>query len=511
MAKTSFGTMRALELNSESFLPETGHWDSRRSTMAQEQTKICRTVHQGLDLCLTAVAFILAYFIKNHWLPADLAGVSTAPNYYFLLLLALVTFYMSFQFNELYAFCNRHQRFDKIFVRVIKAVSIGFALFILALYLIHQQDVSRIMMGLFAVFSIVFISLSKGIIYYAVAFHGKRELSHKKVLVIGSRDRAQEMVNAITNDPASGYDLLGCLDVDEKQMNVELAPGVRVIGMMDKFRDILLSKTVDEVVFALPLSQIEDARSYIGFAEELGVNVRIMPDWQLQRIMYNPEAARIYFDDFIGMPTIALTSTPANEAQLFFKSIIDYVGAAVVVVILSPLFVVISLLVKLSSPGPVIFGQERSGLNGRKFNMFKFRTMVCNADELQAGLCELNEVDGPVFKMKKDPRLTPIGKFLRKTSLDELPQLINVIRGEMSLVGPRPPIPSEVEQYKPWQRRRLSMKPGLTCIWQVSGRNNIDFERWMQLDLEYIDNWSILLDLKLLFLTIPAVLFGTGR
>jgi len=159
----------------------------------------------------------------------------------------------------------------------------------------------------------------------------------------------------------------------------------------------------------------------------------------------------------------------------------------------------------------MIFSQERSGLNGRRFMLHKFRTMVVNAEDLKEKLLEENEVDGPVFKIKKDPRITWTGAFLRKTSLDELPQLFNVLKGEMSLVGPRPPIPSEVERYKLWQRRRLSMKPGMTCIWQVSGRNNISFEQWMNMDLEYIDNWSLRLDLKLLLLTVREVTIGGGR
>ena len=170
----------------------------------------------------------------------------------------------------------------------------------------------------------------------------------------------------------------------------------------------------------------------------------------------------------------------------------------------------LALLIKLTSKGPVFFKQERCGLNGRKFTMFKFRTMVEDADQMKDLLAEKNEMDGPVFKITNDPRLTKVGKFLRKFSLDELPQLFNVLRGDMSLVGPRPPLPKEVSQYDPWQRRKLSMKPGLTCLWQINGRNNINFERWMKMDLEYIDNWSLWLDTKILLKTVPAVILGTG-
>ncbi len=187
-----------------------------------------------------------------------------------------------------------------------------------------------------------------------------------------------------------------------------------------------------------------------------------------------------------------------------------YAVSSIALFLLLPLFLLVSLLIKLDSRGPIFFIQERVGLNKRRFKLFKFRTMTPNAEELRDQLAELNEVSGPVFKIKNDPRLTRVGKWLRKMSIDELPQLINVLIGNMSLVGPRPPIPTEVEQYKWRDRRRLSMKPGITCLWQVNGRSNVPFERWMELDKEYIDNWSLWLDFKILAKTIPAVIRGSG-
>jgi exopolysaccharide biosynthesis polyprenyl glycosylphosphotransferase len=196
---------------------------------------------------------------------------------------------------------------------------------------------------------------------------------------------------------------------------------------------------------------------------------------------------------------------------LVCKRLIDVAGAAIGLIILGPLVMLpVAIIIKLASPGPIFFGQKRSGLHGRLFTMYKFRSMVSNAEMLRAELEAYNEMTGPVFKMKDDPRVTPFGRFLRKTSLDEFPQLWNVLMGEMSLVGPRPPIPSEVQHYDPWHRRRLSMKPGLTCLWQISGRNKIGFDQWMKLDLQYIDGWSLWLDLKILVETVWVVLGGTG-
>jgi exopolysaccharide biosynthesis polyprenyl glycosylphosphotransferase len=299
--------------------------------------------------------------------------------------------------------------------------------------------------------------------------------------------------------------------VEASRVGLSVAPNATIIGTMDQFNDILLHEAVDEVVFAMPLKKIDNALECIGFAEKLGVKVRVMPDWQIQKLMYQPEIASVYIENFVGIPTLALSSAPQKALELFIKSVLDRSVAALGLVLLAPFFLVIAVLIKTSSRGPVFFVQQRSGLNGRLFNLYKFRTMVVDAEDLKAALDHENEMDGPVFKIKNDPRITRVGAFLRRTSLDELPQLINVLRGEMSLVGPRPPIPTEVQQYAPWQRRRLSMRPGLTCIWQVSGRNEISFEQWMNMDLEYIDKWSLLLDFKLLLKTVPAVVWGTGR
>ena len=205
-----------------------------------------------------------------------------------------------------------------------------------------------------------------------------------------------------------------------------------------------------------------------------------------------------------------LETTPGLPWQLFIKRGTDFIVSFVGLVLLAPVFLLTALTIKLSSRGPLFFKQERNGMNGRKFTLLKFRSMVVGAEKMQEELLALNEMDGPVFKIRNDPRMTKIGKFLRKTSLDELPQIINVLKGDMSLVGPRPPIPGEVTNYETWQRRRLSMRPGVTCFWQISGRNEINFEQWMKLDLEYIDNWSLWLDFKILLKTVPVVLFGTG-
>jgi exopolysaccharide biosynthesis polyprenyl glycosylphosphotransferase len=220
--------------------------------------------------------------------------------------------------------------------------------------------------------------------------------------------------------------------------------------------------------------------------------------------------ARADVMDLGGWSVLSFSSTPSDGTALLVKRVMDVVVALGGLVVLSPILALAALAVKLQDGGPVFFVQERSGLYGRPFPMLKFRSMVIDAEAQKAKLEAQNEMSGPVFKMKADPRITRVGAFLRKSSIDELPQIWNVLRGEMSIVGPRPPLPAEVARYERWQMRRLSMRPGLTCIWQVSGRNKVDFDNWMRLDLEYIDSWSLFLDIKLILLTFPVVLTGRG-
>jgi exopolysaccharide biosynthesis polyprenyl glycosylphosphotransferase len=220
--------------------------------------------------------------------------------------------------------------------------------------------------------------------------------------------------------------------------------------------------------------------------------------------------SKVYLEALLDLPLLTFTTTPQSEYLLFLKNALDFSLSLVLILLLSPFFVVIALLIRLFSGPPIIFRQVRCGLGGRTFVLYKFRTMIPDAENLKEQLDHLNEMSGPVFKIKDDPRCTRLGRVLRKFSLDEFPQLFNVLKGDMSFVGPRPPLPREVENYQSWQRRRLRMKPGLTCLWQVSGRSQVDFEEWMRLDLEYIDNWSLMLDLMIFLKTIPVVLTARG-
>ena len=279
----------------------------------------------------------------------------------------------------------------------------------------------------------------------------------------------------------------------------------RVLGVATDFEQVLRSMPVAEVYFASThAAHAPEIQAAVKVCERFGV------PFAMPVVSFRLDRARPLASHGVGDGYIHYQSVQSQPIGMAFKRLFDIVASGVALWVLAPMLLVVAALLKLTSRGPLLFRQTRTGLHGRPFQMLKFRTMVVNAEALKDALAKQNEVDGPVFKMKKDPRITPIGRILRKFSIDELPQLINVLRGDMTVVGPRPPLPAEVAKYEPWQRRRLSVRPGLTCIWQVSGRNEISFEQWMYMDLQYIDTWSFSKDLGLILKTFPVVLTGRG-
>jgi len=318
--------------------------------------------------------------------------------------------------------------------------------------------------------------------------------SHKfarRVLLVGPLDRNVEFEQLLVQHPEWNLQVVGRIDADAESLA--------------KLPELLHREPISCVVFDVPRTYFSEVEKAILACEIEGVEVWLVADFVKTAI------ARATVDDFYGKPLLVFRTAPDFSWQLVSKRLIDVAGAVLSLAIFGPLVMLpAALAIKFTSPGPILFRQRRSGLHGRLFTMYKFRSMVDNAEMLRVELETFNEMSGPVFKMAADPRVTTVGRFLRKTSIDELPQLWNVLTGDMSLVGPRPPIPAEVQKYDPWQRRRLSMRPGLTCLWQISGRNAIAFEQWMKLDLQYIDNWSLWLDFKILLRTIPVVLSGFG-
>ncbi len=332
----------------------------------------------------------------------------------------------------------------------------------------------------------------------------KRGRNLRHILILGTNSRALNFARTLSGQPERGYRLVGFVDDKWQEFETFLRSGYPLASDYESLPEFLRRNVVDEVAVFLPLRSFHGHCSEIaGLCQQHGITLRFDSD------IFGLKASGLIHEEFEGDHHIS--TGVRNPLHIAAKRVFDLVAASLILICVSPILLVAAILIKLSDRGPVFFQQERVGVNKRRFHIYKFRTMVRNAERLVGQLESRNEMSGPVFKMKNDPRITPIGKVLRKTSIDELPQLLNVIKGEMSMVGPRPLPVRDFEGFnEDWQRRRFSVRPGITCLWQVSGRNGIPFEQWMKLDLQYLDEWSLWLDLKILAQTIPAVLKGSG-
>ena len=391
-------------------------------------------------------------------------------------------------------------------VSVLKAVTLStFVVFVAALLLRISLVTPIFLMVFWAIGSglIVMSRLTLRYLLKRVRLHGR---NLRFVLIAGTNARAVELARKIETTPELGYRIIGFADEDWSGIETFQGTGYKLVCGLDDFPNFLRHSVVDEVVMALPVrSYYFHASRIAAICEEQGIIMRFPSG------IFNLKLARSRSEEFEDHNLITLYTGAHEGWPVAVKRMIDFALSLMALVALAPLFLIVALLIKLTDPGPVFFIQKRMGLGKRRFSLYKFRTMVKDAEAKLREIEHLNEVSGPVFKIKNDPRITTVGRILRKTSIDELPQLINVFRGEMSLVGPRPLPVRDYEGFdQDWQRRRFSVRPGITCLWQVNGRSSIPFERWMELDMEYIDKWSLWLDLKILAQTIPAVLRGSG-
>jgi exopolysaccharide biosynthesis polyprenyl glycosylphosphotransferase len=419
-----------------------------------------------------------------------------------------VLFGWFFIFSKLVHYdANRFTTLKSQALEIAKAMAVTSLLLLTAGAMFHIKMVTPLVVSLFLLGSTTLLILSRVVLRSVLRILRRSGRNTRHLLVIGGTAKAFELADRIESRPELGYQIQGFL-IDAGGGSGHLSrieSRWKVLGPVADLRQQLKRGVIDEVMFCLPLrDNFPLACDVAGLCNDLGVVVRLLPDLGNSKMLARFQVEEIEGDQMVTFFRENLLF------QLFVKRVTDLVGSALMLVVLSPLLLLVAAAVKFTSPGPVFFGQERIGMNKRKFRLLKFRSMVADAEARKKDLEHLNEVDGPVFKIRKDPRVTPVGAILRKFSIDELPQLINVLTGEMSLVGPRPPLLSEVNLYDWSDRRRLSIKPGITCLWQVSGRNNLTFEEWMVLDRKYIDNWSVWLDLKILLKTIPVVVFGKG-
>jgi exopolysaccharide biosynthesis polyprenyl glycosylphosphotransferase len=474
--------------------------------MLKERAKLVAYWVWTTDLVLTAVAFLLAWWLRSHVLPQVFPATFPTELYplsRYLGLLPLVLAIWTFLLVTREAYTSRRTVALALEAwHVFQVVGGGVLTLAAAGWLLRLEFVSRPFLILFGVINLVLLLGEKLALRLSARHVRSRGLNFRTLLLVGINPRSEEVARIIEEHPHWGFKLLGF--VAPNGSFPETVNGLPVLGRADDLPGILQRLVVDEVIFVLSRRQLEEFEDSFLLCSELGIRTRVA--------LYFPHMkARVILEELEGIPLLTFTNTPGAIFPLFVKWLYDVVFSAVLLTLLSPLLLLIGLVVWLSSKGPMLYVQKRCGLNGRRFNLYKFRTMYVGADQRLDEVAHLNEVNGPAFKAKHDPRVTPVGRWLRRWSLDEFPQLVNVLKGEMSLVGPRPPIPDEVERYERWQRRRLSMKPGITGLWQVSGRAGIDdFDDWIALDLRYIDQWSLWLDAKILLKTIPAVVFARG-
>lgn len=478
--------------------------------MFKERIVFFKRVGVLADLVLTILAFYLALFVIQKTLSPEPFNFNLFQRGHILLLFILSFWFLFFYSHKgLYdfRFISLFKTGKKLIPVFLKAFSVLLALVFFLGFLKNVGDFSlfktnkQLISFLFLFFglNLFFLLTFRKVFHSFLRYIRKKGYNLKKILVIGTGKPALDFIKEIKIHPEWGYKILGILDWERKRLGQRYF-NVTAISGLDSLPRIIKNSQIDGVVFAVCKKFLSEIEPSISICEKMGVKTWVLADFfPLDKCKNEREK-----------PFISFHFAPRDSFFSMVKSSIDRLSALAGIILVSPILLLVSFLIKASSEGPIFFKQKRLGLNGKRFFMYKFRTMVKDAEKMKKLLKGQNQMDGPAFKIKDDPRVTFVGKFLRKFSMDELPQLFNVFLGDMSLVGPRPPLPEEVSQYELWQRRRLSVKPGITCLWQVNGRNNIDFENWMRLDLEYIDNWSLWLDSKILLKTIPAVFSGKG-
>ena len=462
-----------------------------------------------IDLALLASSFGIATVLivrEEHKISLiQFLSMRTKVSNFLIFGLALLICHVAFSARGLYISRRLSTRHAEI-ADVLKAITLSMACFVVVGWLFSVRMITMPFLAAFGATCITLLCsfrLALRSVLGSVRVRG-RNLCH--MLIVGTNSRAVDFARRLVADKERGYHLVGFVDDDWPGLQEFHRTDFRLVSDFAGLKGFLRANVVDEVTIFLPFGSFyrlcQDAAD---LCRQHGIIVRFNSD------VFGFKGMQCRDEEFDGDHFIATFKSSREGWPVVVKRALDLMVSAVLLFLLSPVLVAAAIAIKLTSPGPVLFSQERIGLNKRTFQIHKLRTMVLNAENLQAGLERQNEMSGPVFKIRKDPRITSVGKFLRRSSIDELPQLINVLKGDMSLVGPRPlPFRDYAGFSEDWQRRRFSIKPGITCLWQVNGRNRICFDEWMLLDIRYMDEWSLWLDLKILAKTVPAVIRGEG-
>jgi exopolysaccharide biosynthesis polyprenyl glycosylphosphotransferase len=461
------------------------------------------------DLAVMIFSFGLATLLVAYETPttslAEFLSMRVKVQNFVLFALFLLAWHLVFSSFGLYD----SKRFSPHWAEVLdiaKATTFGASIVFIAAVFLRIQMVTPLFILLFWVTTTLAGAGSRALLRYVLGGIRRRGHNLREMVVVGTNPRAIRFARKVEFRPELGYRIVGFVDDAWNGLAEFRKTGYPLLADFAGFHSFLRKHVADEVMVALPMqSSYAQAARIAALCEEQGIAVRLLSD------IFNLRMAQSTAGEFEGEAVITLSTGLPENWQRLLKRTLDVLLSLVALLLLSPLFLLVTLIVKVTSPGPGFFVQERVGLNKRRFRLYKFRTMVADAEQRQREIEHLNEVHGPAFKIRNDPRLTRVGKFLRKSSIDELPQLFNVLKGDMSLVGPRPLPVRDYEGFdKDWQRRRFSVCPGITCLWQINGRSSLPFDKWMELDIEYIDHWSLGLDFKILAKTIPAVIRGVG-
>jgi len=439
------------------------------------------------DGILTAAAFELAYLTRTRISLEHLFYLNR--GHHLLLVLVSVAIWIAVgSFLRIYEHLHSEDR-RHVLAATLRQCLFGTVLVIIFQYLLQlEHPLSRSFLLFFCLINCVLLNAFRWSSPYLIGAFAREFGTPYHIVIVGSSTKADALAADFReNSPFP-------IQVSARLSEEECAA---------RMPELLARQIVDEVIFNVDSSKLPGLEEVFLRCDEEGVRTRVAIDF------FPHVNSEITLDRVGSAPLLTFSAAPLDDLRLLLKRFFDIAISAIALVLLAPLFLFIAVLIRFTSPGPIIFRQRRCGLNGRRFTMYKFRSMVENAEELMDDVQHLNTRE-VAFKIAKDPRVTGVGLWLRRFSLDELPQLVNVLRGDMSIVGPRPPIPEEVDRYERWQRRRLRMRPGLTCLWAISGRDRVDFNTWMRMDISYIENWSLRLDWSIILRTIPLVLAGRG-
>lgn len=482
--------------------------------MFSRHNRVMGLLYFAADTLLALASLGVAYLVRTHdWISRPLFPLS----YYIWVIpfgigIWIGTGVLTGIYREIH-----EEELRRVFSDPLKVALIATTILFASISALKLEYISRLLVGLYAAFDFAAMILFRLLARRLGEPLRRTFAGLRHFLLVGNTPEALEIAQVIEANESRGLRLFALIQIGAgpglqsgtiaTRAGVRTPPGLRreyPVYALEELPELLRQQVIDEVIFAVSKDELETLEETFLLCEEEGVKTHLLLGFFPHLI------SKVRLERWREMPLLTFSTTPENEDLLLLKRVFDCLMAVTFLIVLSPIFLILALLIKLTSRGPIFYRQTRCGLGGRKFTVYKFRSMRADADLLRNALEDLNEVDGPVFKMQHDPRCTAVGRFMRKFSLDELPQLVNILDGDMSFVGPRPPLPEEVEKYERWQRRRLRMPPGLTCLWALEGRSKLNFQRWMELDLEYIDNWSPTLDWKILLKTIPVVFLGRG-